>query len=255
MRNPIFNVSAESIMRDDLRDAYGAADWAIAQLEALEKRLKAWIDSIPYSVIEEDHAEMGKKFMKLRIDDPLPVIFNAEVGSIINSIRTSLDLLASALARRNGKQPRADRHFPIYRSMMDFIDPPNAAKRKQWLSERERTFIESLKPYKGGHDRLFALHHFDVVRKHERLINVRIVPTTISFSVDAYRQGMEFRPVWPDFEDGAVIAWTGIDASNCEFQMSLDVVFNEGDLVANEPVGKALRDFWRMASLIIAEFE
>jgi hypothetical protein len=241
-------------MRDDLLEAYAAADWAISHLEGFQRRLKTWIDHPPYSLVEEPHPEMGKKLFKLRVDSPLPATFNAEVGAIINTIRTSLDLLASALARRNGKKPSADRHFPIYPSLYDFIDPLNVAKRKDWLSERERSLIEKLKPYRGGNDRLFALHHFDVTRKHERLIEVRIVPTAISVSPVAYAQGLEFRPVWPGFQDDAVIAWTGIDATNSEFQMALDVTFNEGDLVANEPVGQALRDFWRLATMIIEMF-
>jgi hypothetical protein len=242
-------------MRDDLREAYAAADWAITHLKGFQQQLKAWIDTPPYSLIEEPHPEMGQKLLKLRIDRPLPIIFNAEMGAIINTIRTSLDLLASALARRNGKEPSADRHFPFYPTLYDFIDPLNMAKRKNWLSERERILIEELKPYRGGNNRLFALHHFDVIRKHERLIDVRIVPTAINMMPGAYAQGLRFPAAWPGFHDDAVVAWTAIDAANSEFQMPVDVVFNEGDLVANEPVGQALRDFWRMATMIIEMFE
>jgi hypothetical protein len=242
-------------MREDLLDAYAAADWAVTHLDGFRQRLKTWVDGPPYSLIEEDHPEMGKKLIKLRVDNPLPVTFNAEVGAIINTIRTSLDLLASALARRNGKQPSADRHFPFYASIMDFIDPIYVAKRKQWLSDGERALIESLKPYQGGNDRLYALHHFDVIRKHERLLNVRIVPASILISPQARAQGLEFPAQWPGFDDDATIAWTNLAAPNREFQMSLDVVFNEGGLVANEPVGQALRDFWRMATMTIEQFE
>jgi hypothetical protein len=231
-------------MRDDLLDAYAAADWAIAHLEGFQQRLKAWINGPPYSLIEEPHPEMGKKLIKLRIDSPLPLIFSAEVGAIINAVRTSLDLLASALARRNRKKPSADRHFPIYPTLYDFIDPLNVAKREQWLPDSARGIIENLKPYRGGNDRLFALHHFDVIRKHERLLAVRISPTSISASPRARAEGLKFPSFWAGFDNNTVIAWTAIDATDSELQLAVDVTFNEGDLVANEPVGQALRDFW-----------
>ena len=242
-------------MREDLSDAYASADWAITQLKAFEKGLAAWLNSPPYSFIEDPQPQIGKKLIKLRIDKPLTGLFNAEVGSVINTIRTSLDLLASALAVRNGKAPSSDRHFPVYSSIMDFIDPLYVAKRKSAFVERDRLIIEGLKPYAGGNDRLFALHHFDVVRKHVRLIQVRPIPTAIVVHPYARTQGMDFPTMWPGFEDDAVIAWTDINATNSEFQMTVDVTFNEGDILANEPVGPALRDFWRMASMIIEMFE
>jgi hypothetical protein len=242
-------------MRDDLLDAYAAADWAITHLDTFKQRLKTWIDSPPYSVFEEPHPEMGQKLLKLHVDRPLPLTFNAEVGAIINTVRTSLDLLASALARRNGKTPSPDHHFPIYRCVMDFIDPLSVKKRKSWLAEDARVIIENLKPYRGGNNRLFALHHFDVVRKHERLLDVRTIPGAVMVSPAAHCQGLQFRSIWPGFNDDAVIAWTSIDATDCQFQMTLSVTFNEGDLIANEPVEQALRDFWRMATMIIEMFE
>jgi hypothetical protein len=190
-------------MRDDLLDAYAAADWAITHLNGFKQRLETWINGPPHSVIEEPHPEMGQKLLKLRIDDPLPLTFNAEVGAIINTIRTSLDLLAAALARRNGREPSSDRHFPIYNSVLDFIDPLNVKKRKNWLSEGARTIIEKLKPYRGGNDRLFALHHFDIIRKHERLLQVRVIPGIVAVSHAAHAQGLQFRTVWPGFDDDA----------------------------------------------------
>jgi hypothetical protein len=241
-------------VRADLEDAYAAADWAITHLEGFDQRLNAWIESKPYSLIEEPHPEIGKKLIKLHVENPLTATFNAEVGAIINTIRTSLDLLASALARRNGKMPSADRHFPLYPTLYDFIDPINVAKRKKWLSDRERKIIEELKPYRGGNDRLFALHHFDVIRKHERLINIRVTPLRFNMQLIYLLQGM--RPVrWPGFDDDAVIATTRIEAADSQLQLTFEVRFGEGDLIPNEPVRQVLRDFWRLASMIIEKFE
>jgi hypothetical protein len=92
------------------------------------------------------------------------------VGAILNSLRSSLDLLAAALAARNGKQPSADTHFPIFLSAQDMIDPLTGIERKKWLSESERTAIKALKPHQGGDSTIWPLHQLDILRKHQRLI-------------------------------------------------------------------------------------
>jgi hypothetical protein len=82
-------------MRTDLLDAQAAVDWAVEQMPMLQKRIEDWADSYSTRIAVED----DKKAYYLRAN-PVPAIINAETGSIINSIRTSLDLLASALAAR-----------------------------------------------------------------------------------------------------------------------------------------------------------
>src|SRR5271165_4317698 len=161
-------------MRDDLSDAYAAVDWAVSHLPIIEQAIKAWFDAPAYIVVDDPHPEMGKTLFKLEINRRMPPSINAGAGAVINSIRSSLDLLAASLARRNGKSPNANRHFPIYRSVMCFIDPLNVAERKKWLSESERKIIEGLKPYGGGNDTLWSLHHLDIIRKHNRLVAMNL---------------------------------------------------------------------------------
>jgi hypothetical protein len=95
-------------MGADLLDAQAAIDWAVEQMPRLQKRIEDWADSYSTRIAVED----GKKAYYLRAN-PVPTIINAETGSIINSIRTSLDLLASALAARNGNAGSRHVYFPV----------------------------------------------------------------------------------------------------------------------------------------------
>jgi hypothetical protein len=242
-------------MREDLLDAYAAVDWAKTQLPILEHAIKAWVDIPPYVVVEEPHPEMGQKLFKLPVNRHMPGTINAGVGAVINSIRSSLDLLAASLARRNGKSPNANRHFPIYPSIQHFIDPLDVAERKKWLSPVEREIIESLQPYEGGDDRLFALHHLDITRKHDRLVDFHLALKTASVSPEAWAQGMGFPPQWPGFKDGAVIAWTSIGATNSDFEITGEITFNEAGPVQNKPVLPTLHQFAGAADRIIQLFE
>ena len=242
-------------MRNDLLDAYAAVDWAIAQLPIIDQAIHAWFKTPPYLLIEELHPEVNQKHFKLAINRPLPGTINAGVGAVINSIRTSLDLLASALAIRNGKTPNSDRHFPIYATDLDFIDPLNVIKRKKWLSAVELQIIESLKPYRGGDDLLFALHQLDILRKHERLISVHLIPTSFKVTPEIHTGALHLPLVWPGFKDGAVIAWSRIDAPDCEPDITADIALNETDLLQGYPLIATLRQLAGHAHRIIELFE
>src|SRR5215469_8528170 len=160
-------------MRDDLLDAQSAVDWAISQIPLLQNKLATWNAKRPYEISVELDAQTGEHLLIAYLMGPLDPIVNAEVGVIINSTRTALDLLAALLCRRNGNQPNADRHFPIFGSEQEMIDPLTGIEGKKWLSKGERAAIKALKPYKGGDHIIWALHQLDILRKHERLIAAR----------------------------------------------------------------------------------
>jgi hypothetical protein len=242
-------------MRDDLEDSYGAIDWARTHLPPLQQAFETWLNAPPYLMVEEPRPEMGKKLFKLEINRRLPPKLNAGVGAIVNSIRSSLDLLAASLARRKGITPSSDHHFPIYACHPDFLDPLAEAKRKKWLRDIDRVVIEGLKPYAGGHDLLYVLHQMDITRKHERLIRVDLVPSAVFISPDAFAEGFEMPQVWPGFEDGAVIGWTNINATKSEFRMTAEIAFNEAAFFPGKPVIPTLRQFAGAAESIIQLFE
>ena|ERR1700719_2569492 len=82
-------------MRDDLLDVYACIKWAVAQIDVLKGRLIVWDQIPPYRIVAEPDSEPGKKRLRLRdVIAPDPII-NAEAGAIINSLRSSLDLLVN----------------------------------------------------------------------------------------------------------------------------------------------------------------
>jgi hypothetical protein len=158
-------------MRTDLLDAQSAVNWAVAQIQ-LQQGFIDWQRANPYEVVQEIDPGTGDN-IAVTYDQPFPLEFNAWVGAIINSLRSSLDLLAATLATRNGKKPCQETHFPVFRSIQDMIDPLEGLKSKKWLSASERATIKTLKPYEGGNDTIWPLHRLDILRKHERLIKAQ----------------------------------------------------------------------------------
>jgi hypothetical protein len=157
-------------MRDDLLDAEAAVEWAVTQIPLMQDGFIRWQRSNPYNVVQERDPDTGRD-IAVTYDQPFPPIFNAWAGAIINSLRSSLDLLAAALATRNGGKPSHETHFPIFASDHEMIDPVDGIEGKKWLSKPERAAIKALKPYKGGDHTLWPLHRLDILRKHERLLS------------------------------------------------------------------------------------
>jgi hypothetical protein len=244
-------------MRDDLLDAQAALDWATTQIPLLQQGFINWVRANPYRVVQEPHPD-GRGDAAVVYDQPFPLTFNAWAGAIINSLRSSLDLIAAALARRNGKNPDADTHFPIFRSLHDFIDPLTGIEGKKWLSPRERTAIKAFKPYKGGDDALWPLHHMDIMRKHQRLVFARPDVTGYFMVANQMRVGgapalerLEHKTVLFRLKSGEIL-----NATQGNTLLAVYVTFSEAALeIANPEVAQILRRFSMRVTDVLFEID
>lgn len=243
-------------MRDDLLDAQASVDWAVSQIPILQTRFISWQRDHPYSVVSEPDPDTGEKLIVARESAAFDLTFNAEAGAIINAIRSSLDMLAAALAQRNGVKPTSKTHFPIYTLASDFLDPIKGIKNKKWLSKAEIAAIKTFRPYKGGDDVLYSLHQLDILRKHERLLTVKPIVTHIVLSF----WGPELNDGWQRLQDKTILLRLPADhpflPTNCNTQVAAGITFNEiaAGLVKVD-VFRALRAFAKKASDIIKAFD
>lgn len=243
-------------MRDDLLEAQAYVDWAIAQLDPLKRRLIAWREEPPYRIVVELHPKMGKKRLYVRDVKFPPAIINAEVGAIINSLRSSLDVLVNILAKRNGHIDPKDAYFPISRSRDDFFIGKHAGRKAiKRLSGPDQAIIESLEPWRGGNNSmLIILHDLDLTRKHRRLLTVSINPLQIRMPT-AQRGGTKFRSMWGPFQDDAVVAWTDAYTDHSQIDIALEVTFAKGEPLAGVHVVEALDQLARFSHSIIKLFD
>jgi hypothetical protein len=172
-------------MRYELLEAQAAVDWAVANFPSLEKRLRTWLKLNVSIEIKEHESSASDDLIVATEKEPLPLSFSIEVGAYLNTLRSSLDLLACAIARRHGVARIDNIHFPIARSAAQFISRKGykGSEFVKALPAAEQTTIESLNPYEGGNSLLWSLHHLDIVRKHQRLLDVVVRPRTFSIMV------------------------------------------------------------------------
>lgn len=93
----------------------------------------------------------------------------AIVGDAVHNIRSSLDLMASELARIRDKNPN-DVYFPFAASEDDLLANKKFVTFKKKAGDDCAELLLSLKPYRGGNDLLRALHELDNQDKHSSLI-------------------------------------------------------------------------------------
>ena len=241
-------------MQSDLLPAKAVVDWAVSQLPIFEQRIVTWLEGSPYRYVREFDAQRCKDAIKVKIDTPLPLIVNAEAGIIIHSIRSSLDLLAVALAERNGHLAPKDVYFPICESLTAFLDtrPGGGAKKIARLSDADKLVIENLKPYQGGNDLLYSLHKMDVLRKHQSLIATHADLGRMTLGgpgIDA-----EFPVSWPSFENETVLVWIARDAPNYDLDITCEITLTQTPTLVRMPAADSLRNFASLAYTIINLF-
>jgi len=199
---------------------------------------------------------MQKKIIYLANIKQPSAIISAEIGTILNSIRSSLDVLITSVATRHGISNLEDAYFPLAKTEADFLRLNyKGSEVIRQFPNSDQNIIASFKPWRGGNRLLVALHDMDILRKHQRLISVKALPNMISLSPDAFRNGLQFISMWGGFQDDAVLASTHIDADSVDIHLSLDIVFNEVGAASGKGVVDALRDFANLADSIIWAFD
>jgi hypothetical protein len=246
-----------SILRDDLLDPYACVEWAVGQLDVFNERIARWIDSRPYAVTANKDPQSGEDVWDVREVEPIPRLINAEAGAIINSLRSSLDLLANKLAERNGQIGKRDVYFPVCSARAAFQD--RGRKQVKRLSAADRAAIERLQPYHGGDVPmlLWSLHDLDITRKHRRLVEAYSSP----HGIGVYRYGS----ISPEFDelmrtqppnDGYVFPR---GAANPEYhiQVRIEISLGLGHIgpLATKPIVPALRKLADTTKSIIDLFD
>lgn len=101
-----------------------------------------------------------------------PDEMSAALGDTIHNLRSALDLMASELARMNGKSDKKV-YFPFAESESELermIDDKNFRR----AGESAVKLLKEFKPYKNGNIMLRAIHDLDIQDKHKLLIPHRV---------------------------------------------------------------------------------
>jgi hypothetical protein len=239
-------------VRDDLLDAQACVDWTAAQFASLEDRINGWLRL--NVVVEPEDAGPSNVLVAVQRDE-LPRSLNVEIGAYLNTLRSSLDILASALAVRHDICAPEHAYFPIA-STKACVWRARSARFVAGLPPAERDHLEALK----GNEDLWSLHQLDIMRKHRRLLTVIAEPD--SFSVEGPGIHRYFTPVSTGFmradnasERKVVLGLMAKDAPPYGMKFAPYVAFDETAITGRSGVVRALNDFAALATSIIKRFD
>jgi hypothetical protein len=136
----------------------------------LENEIQLFLERKPYRVVvEEDDLEAGQHCWRIRVKEPVPLLFNPIVGDALHNLRAALDILLCNLVTLNKRSPKGV-YFPI----ADDADSLAIAIQKgnvQRAGPDVVQIITTLQPYTGGKcEALRSLHKLDILDKHRDLI-------------------------------------------------------------------------------------
>lgn len=245
-------------MLEDLRHAQASVDWAVANFPSLQNRLNAWVQSNLKVIIEDGDSQQNYDLLIVRQEAELPLAFNVEVGAYINAIRSSLDILATALCRRFGVRRAENAYFPVARSEVAFRNRDYKGHEFiEGLPAREKAiFVEYIQPYPGGNDLLVLLHKIDIERKHRNLLGVVCLPSRFRF-VDPLPRGA-FTPNSPGFlrrDNKTELGKLAKGAPRSKVELHALVAFDEVFFPKGSRLITALTDFATMATSFIRMFD
>jgi hypothetical protein len=109
----------------------------------------------------------------------------AIIGDTIHNLRTSLDLMASELARINGKQDN-DVYFP-FAATADKFEYSIKSRNFDRAGEDAVQLLRTFAPYRGGNEALRGLHDLDIQDKHKALVPIGHTMTmdwTVEYDLD-----------------------------------------------------------------------
>jgi hypothetical protein len=240
----------------------------------LEAVVSAFRRDNPYRLIFEDYVEGGDNRVKAVVRNvkvPPPDIA-AIIGDIVHNLRSSLDLLATELARANGQTSRTAlkaTYFPTGADRKSF--EANAADQIKRLSPAARAAILRLHPYPGGkHAAIRRLHEIDIDDKHAVLVTVAglFLNQDFSFWVEnpsdptvkvAAAVKMHMGPQKCPLQEGDEIlsfSITNDTPSHVHINPTVDVAFGQaGNILAGEPVLPTLQHFIDVTEGIVASIE
>jgi hypothetical protein len=243
-------------MQDDLLHAKASVEWAVAQFP-VQSRLDAWLNININVSVKELPPDSQNNLIIATEKEAIPLTFNVEVGTYINAIRSSLDILASALAARHCPLLIDEAYFPMASSPERFASGNyKGSKFIKALPIKERDIFKSLNPYKGENEFLYALHNLDVVRKHVRLLTVPVQPARLGISRKALPYFEPLSIAWMRSSDEeTVLGLLRKDAPDPQLSFTAQISFDETSYLGGIGVIPALHNFAILARGIIFMFD
>lgn len=222
---------------------------AETHLNEIEREITAFFQANPHEMVVHEHLnEAGEtwRVVKMRKIAKLPRILPAAVSDAAANIRAPLDY---AVARVCEIAPRPDVDcdrllFPIGNSLKAFQDELKRRKIATFSPDLA-ALISEAKPYAGGNDLLYALHHLGRKERHVDLAAIGLLQGRYSGRISVGPGGIAYFVLpdvgWHALDEEISIASFNVPEFEVNLQVPLNISIRKPEVFQDQPVGDALR--------------
>lgn len=118
--------------------------------------------------IEED--AQGHNIVRIEMRKNLPCEVPLMIGDAIHNLHSALDITFCDLVRMSGETPDEYTKFVFRDTRDNLVGALKQGKLKAAKAGIIDVIADTIKPYKGGNDALYALHDIDILDKHLLLV-------------------------------------------------------------------------------------
>ena len=152
-------------------DVLSKIKWADYHIDNFRAAILEFFKTNPYEFAVEVDPNIGNKIYTLIKVTPVPPQVRLAAGDAIQNMRSALDYLACGLVAVNKVEPSDQVGFPISES--EPLSDRQQARfqgKVQGMRQDAIDAIKAIKPYKGGNNTLWRLHHLNRIDKHRLLM-------------------------------------------------------------------------------------
>lgn len=225
MPTPIFKQARLKIKRAD------------KHIDELEGRINAFLSLEPPSVKFDDSP--GKNTIHVTLTNDPPNDLAPIIGDIFHNLRSSLDLVWNELIRHFGGGPSDYSRFPFHGNRDGLVSALNSGPIEAVPQSVRNFILNSVRPYKGGDDFLFAVHDLNIRDKH-----IALVPIVHRIDLDRLAVRNEYHNLPNERRKLAD-----------EGEPAVEIVFGKGEFLSEEPIVPAVKSLSQAVARTVEDIE
>lgn len=215
-------------MSDPFKDSKLRCERGKENAADLKRRIRSFIKTDPYTCVVEPDPDGINEWHKIKFTKSLPDDLATVTADAVGNFRAALDKACYVIATGSNAK------FPFAES---FSELQGRLKTKDFPNDIKPLFMR-FKPYKGGHDLLWALNRICNTNKHEMLS-----PLGVGFQIKRVVSNKVVKATdiplgrWDSSKNEIICAVIGPDESiEYEAEFTFAVTFGEVEVVKGQPV-------------------
>jgi hypothetical protein len=212
----------------------------------LNGRIAKFFKRNPHRRVEETDADGISTVHKCKLVKRIPPQFSTLTVEILEGLRSALDQVGYVCATLGGATNPKNTHFPIADSAAQLETDVIGRGRCKDIPPDILTFFRGFKPYKGGHNFIWALNKGCNVAKHQSLVEIGVslfqVTSRGGFVAGPAQISHPSALRWDSRKNEMILGKVRPGGQfKYDYDFTFFIAFSEIDIISGEPVIPVLR--------------